>query len=70
MQRREAIIDLGARKGWVVNTTIWPPYPRKTEPLPTVQLGATQGRCGQVKKILPHWGSNTNKVIVSYITVF
>jgi len=50
------IIYLGARRGWVVNTTTQPPYPRKREPLPAVHLGGTQGWCRQVKKILPPLG--------------
>jgi len=44
--------------------------PRKRESLPTIELGGTHGRCAQVKKISPHWGSNISKIIVSYITVF
>jgi hypothetical protein len=45
--------DLGARRGWVVSTTLQPLYPGKTRYPLYRRLGGPQGRPGRVRKISP-----------------
>jgi len=38
-----SIIELGARRGWVINTTTWPPYPQEKRTIAHHTAGLDSG---------------------------
>jgi hypothetical protein len=61
------ILDLSARRGWVVSTTPRPLYPRERPRYPLCRrLGGPQGRSGLVRKISPLPGIFLNVHNIQY----